>query len=66
MTITPDANQSGAATITVTVSDGSLTATGTFILTVNAVVDTDEDGIPDTDRVYPELVEGMRSRVSLS
>ncbi|MCX7047494.1 MAG: DNRLRE domain-containing protein [Candidatus Sumerlaeota bacterium] len=34
VTITPAANQSGAATITLTVSDGSLTASDTFVLTV--------------------------------
>ena len=39
VTITPAANQSGTATITVTVSDGLLTATDTFVLTVNAVND---------------------------
>jgi hypothetical protein len=32
--VTPAANQSGTATITVTVSDGSLTASDTFIVTV--------------------------------
>lgn len=36
VTITPAANQSGSATITVTVSDGRLTATDTFVLTVYA------------------------------
>ena len=40
VTVTPLANQSGSATITVTVSDGILTATDTFELTVNAVNDT--------------------------
>jgi hypothetical protein len=39
VTVTPAANQSGTATITVTVSDGSLTASDTFVLTVNAVND---------------------------
>ncbi len=34
LTVTPAANQSGTATITVTVSDGSLTAGDTFVLTV--------------------------------
>ena len=38
-TVTPLANQNGAATITVTVSDGSLTGSDTFVLTVNAVND---------------------------
>ena len=39
VTVTPLANQNGAATITVTVSDGSLTGTDTFVLTVNSVND---------------------------
>ena len=39
LSITPAANQNGSATITVTVSDGSLTASDTFALTVNAVND---------------------------
>jgi hypothetical protein len=38
VTVTPAANQSGSATVTVTVTDtGGLTATDTFVLTVNAV-----------------------------
>ena len=39
LTITPAANQSGSATVTVAVSDGSTTATRAFELTVNAVND---------------------------
>ncbi len=39
VTITPAANQSGAATITVTVSDGSRTASRSFTLSVTAVSD---------------------------
>jgi len=39
VTVTPLANQSGMATITVTVSDGLLTAVDTFLLTVNAAND---------------------------
>ncbi len=39
VTVTPAANQSGVATITLTVSDGLLTDTDTFVLTVNAVND---------------------------
>ncbi|MBL9208553.1 MAG: hypothetical protein JNN01_25950 [Opitutaceae bacterium] len=35
--LTPAANQKGSATITITVSDGSLSATEQFVLTVNAV-----------------------------
>src|SRR5206468_4895914 len=37
VTVTPAADQMGTATITVTVSDGSLTASVTFVLTVSAV-----------------------------
>ena len=40
VTVTPAANQSGTATITVTVSDGSLTASDPFVLTVNAAGNT--------------------------
>src|SRR5207237_1172897 len=36
VTVTPAANQFGTATITVTVSDGSLSASDTFLLTVNS------------------------------
>jgi VCBS repeat-containing protein len=39
VTVTPALNQSGTATITVTVSDGSLTAADSFLLTVNPVND---------------------------
>jgi hypothetical protein len=39
VTVTPAANQSGTATITVTVSDGSLASSDTFDLTVNPVND---------------------------
>jgi GH43 family beta-xylosidase len=40
VTVTPAANQSGTAIITITVSDGTLTASDTFVLTVTAVNDT--------------------------
>jgi hypothetical protein len=40
VTLTPALNQTGTSTITVTVSDGSLTATDTFVLTVNAAANT--------------------------
>src|SRR5262249_49423524 len=36
LTISPAANQTGTARITVTVSDGALSTSGSFILTVNA------------------------------
>lgn len=39
VTVVPAANQSGTATITVTVSDGNLTASRSFLLTVTAVND---------------------------
>jgi len=40
LTVIPAANRSGSSTITVTVSDGTLSATSSFLLTVNAVNDT--------------------------
>ncbi len=40
VTVTPAAGQAGAATITVIVSDGSLTASDPFVLTVNAPANT--------------------------
>lgn len=39
LTATPVGNQSGTATISLTVSDGSATASASFVLTVNAVND---------------------------
>jgi hypothetical protein len=39
VTVTPASNQSGSATITLTVSDGTTSSTDTFVLTVNAVND---------------------------
>jgi len=47
ISILPATNQSGSATITVTVSDGSLTASDTFVLTVTALNDAPANsGIP--------------------
>src|SRR5437667_4214552 len=40
VTVTPALNQTGTTTITVTVSDGSLTASDSFVLTVNATANT--------------------------
>jgi hypothetical protein len=40
LTVTPALNQSGTATITVSVSDGQLSASSSFVLTVNAMNDT--------------------------
>ena len=39
LTVTPVPNQFGSATLTVSVSDGQLSATNSFVLTVNAVND---------------------------
>ena len=39
VTVTPASNQSGSATITLTVSDGAASTTDTFVLTVDAVND---------------------------
>ncbi len=47
VTITPAANQSGTATITLTVSDGSMTASDAFVLTINPINDpplAEDDG----------------------
>ncbi len=40
ITITPAANQIGSTTVTLTVSDGTLTAVDTFVVNVTAVDDT--------------------------
>src|SRR5438128_1301837 len=40
VTVSPALNQTGTATITVTVSDGSLTASDSFVLTVTATANT--------------------------
>jgi hypothetical protein len=40
LVVTPAPNQSGTATITVSVSDGQLSASSSFVLTVNAVNDS--------------------------
>lgn len=52
VSVTPLANQSGAATITVTVSDGSATASTAFLVTVNAVND-----IPSIAPIADQIVE---------
>ncbi len=46
ITVTPVAGQIGSATITVTVSDGGLTATDTFTVVVNAVVPMASHAVP--------------------
>ncbi len=58
--VTPAAGQSGTAVITVTVSDGSLTASSAFTLTVSVVntaptVTTVADRIMDSNRVSPPI-----------
>jgi hypothetical protein len=52
VTVTPAAGQFGTATITVTVSDGSLTAGDTFVLTVNST------GAPPPTYLFNEGFEG--------
>jgi len=53
VTVTPAANQSGTATITLTVSDGTASVGDTFLLTVNAV--NDPPTISNiTDKTTPE------------
>ncbi|HXJ76522.1 MAG TPA: Ig-like domain-containing protein, partial [Candidatus Dormibacteraeota bacterium] len=48
VTVTPLANQNGTATVTLTVSDGSLTASDSFVLTVTPVNDPPTiSNIPD-------------------
>ncbi|MFN8528294.1 MAG: Ig-like domain-containing protein [Anaerolineae bacterium] len=49
VTVTPLAGQIGVATITLTVFDGTSSATDTFVLTVNppGAVDSDGDGLSD-------------------
>ncbi len=49
VTVTPAANQTGSTTITVTVSDGALTASATFILAVNQPPDITVEQSPASD-----------------
>ncbi|MBE2272216.1 MAG: SH3 domain-containing protein, partial [Anaerolinea sp.] len=50
--VTPALNQTGVAMITLTVSDGSLTAQDTFTVTVtNPAVDSDGDGLTDAEEI---------------
>ncbi len=55
--VTPAANQSGTATITLTVSDGGLTASDSFVLNVNGapVITSIDDLTIDEDAVIPAL-----------
>ncbi len=50
VTITPEDNLSGSATVTLTATDGTLVATRTFTVTVRAVNDA-----PEISGTYPEL-----------
>lgn len=61
VTITPLANQSGIATITITVSDGSLSATTSFVLTVTAVND-----VPVANGQSVTTMEGVTKEITLS
>ena len=54
VTVTPVANQSGSAVITVTVSDGLLSTNDTFTLTVNAVNDPPVVTLPAGTASYTE------------
>ncbi|MEX1114513.1 MAG: MBG domain-containing protein [Akkermansiaceae bacterium] len=65
VTVTPAPNQSGSATITLTVSDGSLTAEDTFVLTVNPVDDPPVANPGTTTTLVNEPVEiDLRTLVS--
>jgi hypothetical protein len=54
---TPAADFNGTETITYTVSDGALTATGTFTITVTSN-DFDEDGVLNNDDTCPDTPDG--------
>ncbi|MBA3689710.1 MAG: hypothetical protein H0W81_12935, partial [Chloroflexi bacterium] len=60
VSIVPAANQFGTTTITISVSDGSLSASDTFVLTVNAVNDApvadDETVLGTEDTTFDTLV----------
>jgi C1A family cysteine protease len=59
VTVTPGANQSGTATITVTVTDaGGLSASDSFVLTVNAVNDAPVAGAKSL-AVYPNTAKAF-------
>lgn len=62
--ITPAANQSGAATITLTVSDGALTAHTAFLLTVTPLNDPPQIPVnvsPVADATPPSLTPTLQS-----
>jgi VCBS repeat-containing protein len=56
---TPEADANGTTTITLTVSDGNLTATDTFVLTVNAVNDA------PVFEIFPSDILAMNEDTSL-
>lgn len=71
VTLTPAANQSGVASITVTVSDGSLTATRSFDVTVLPVNDApavspvaDQNGTEDTSASVSFVISDLESEAS--
>lgn len=61
VTASPAANESGTATITLTVSDGSATASDSFALTVNAVNDP-----PTVTRIAAQTIDEDQSTGPLS
>ena len=67
VTITPAANQSGTATITLTVSDGSMTSSDAFVLTVNPVNDpplaVDDGGLGTS---FLSIMEDSSASVAIS
>ena len=68
VTLTPAANESGTSTISVMVSDGSLTTTDTFVLTVNSVNDAPSfTGGPNqtvSSNAGPQTVAGWATGLS--
>ena len=60
VTVTPASNQSGSATITLTVSDGTASSTDTFVLTVN-----DVPTVSAVDSVAPVITLTGSASVSL-
>jgi hypothetical protein len=63
VTVTPAANQSGTATITVTVSDGVKSTSDTFLLTVQAGVVTSIEVTPATATVQPTVTRQFTATV---
>ena len=61
VTVTPAANQSGTTTIAVTVSDGTLTASDTFVVTVTPVND-----VPTIANITDQTVEQNTSTGALA